>query len=84
MKPAQASPWKAEATLLETTARGGFSCGDPAYLRVRITGFVKENGTDVAIVTPIEKDGRDCDCPERREAYFVPLKHLVRVSAIYV
>ena len=65
------------ASVMSYAATGGFEPGSGAYLRVGVVGFIREGKTDIAIVTPIERDGTPCSCPGARTEYYLPVKHLV-------
>lgn len=76
-KPAQASSFDPPASTMSFRARGGFSPGSGAYLRLGIVGFIVERGVDIAVCTPIEKNGSPSKAAESRETYYVPVAQLI-------
>ncbi len=70
------------SSLIKLKSINGIAPGDCAYVRVRVVGYVEEDGADVAICTPVKRDGKPYDLEAARSSYMVPVKHLVRADVV--
>lgn len=68
--------------MMDYTATDGLAAGDAAYMRVRVIGFVSEGSNRIAVVEPIERNGKPCDCLGARSVYYCPVPHLVAATVI--
>lgn len=82
LRPLQSKPATAFATQLSFKPVAGLSPGSGAYCRVGIVGFINEDGIDVAICTPIEKNGEPAKSSGSRTDYYIPVAHLVMAPCV--
>ena len=77
-RTSQVKPW-APSALIESAPDGGIPIGGTAYLRTRVVGYVRDpDGTLVAIVESIDRNGEIPSGPATRAAYYVPADELIR------